>query len=365
MDKLEKYRNIMNSRERYHAITHYEPFDRLFHWEMGPYEKTTKRWQREGMPKDKSLAELAGYDPLVGAPVNLGLIPAINYEVLDETDEYRIYRDGDGGIKKIRKDTPPPAMPQYLRFSLQTRDDWKNDFVRRLDPNDPKRIAKNWDELKEQYRNRDYPLGVNAGSLFGWLRNWMGVENITVMLYDDPAFVHEMMDYIADFVVEVLKKVVFDVDFDYAQMWEDMAYKAGSLISPKHVREFMMSGYRKITDLLHSAGIDIIMLDSDGNVEELIPLWLECGINFIYPMEVAAGMDVVQLRKKFGKDLIIGGGMDKRVLASNKDAIAEMVMSKKSVMLEGGYVPGVDHAIPPDISWENFTYYRKLLNGIV
>ncbi|MFQ6044371.1 MAG: hypothetical protein ACE5PV_26260, partial [Candidatus Poribacteria bacterium] len=151
----------MNSRERYHAITHYDNFDRLFHWEMGPYEETTKRWQREGMPKDKSLAELAGYDPLVGAPVNLGLIPSINYEVLDETDEYRIYRDGDGGIKKIRKDTPPPAMPQYLRFSLQTRDDWKNNFVRRLDPNDPKRIAENWDELKEQYRNRDYPLGVN------------------------------------------------------------------------------------------------------------------------------------------------------------------------------------------------------------
>ena len=127
----------------------------------------------------------------------------------------------------------------------------------------------------------------------------------------------------------------------------------------------MMPGYRKITDLLHSAGIDVIMLDSDGNVEELIPLWLECGINFIYPMEVAAGMDVVQLRKKFGKDLIIGGGMDKRILASNKDAIFEMVMSKKSVMLEGGYFPGVDHAIPPDISWENFTYYRQLVNSIV
>ena len=113
------------------------------------------------------------------------------------------------------------------------------------------------------------------------------------------------------------------------------------------------------------AGIDIIMLDSDGKVEELIPLWLECGINFIYPMEVAAGMDVLQLRKEFGQDLIIGGGMDKRILASNKEAIYEMVMSKKELMLAGGYVPGVDHAIPPDISWENFMYYRQLLNAIL
>jgi len=354
----------MNSRERYYAVTHYHPFDRLFHWEMGPYEETTKRWQRECMPQDKSLRELAGYDSLGHAPINLGLIPGFTYEALNETGEYRIYRDGDGVIKKIRKDTPPPAMPQYLEFPLQNRDDWK-DFAKCLDPDDPKRIPANWDELKEQYKNRNYPLGINAGSLFGWLRNWMGVENITVMFYDDPALVHEMMDYIANLVVEVLKKVVFDVDFDFAQMWEDMAYKSASLISPKHVREFMMPGYRKITDLLHSAGIDIIMLDSDGNVEELIPMWLECGINFIYPMEVAAGMDVIHLRKRFGKDLIIGGGMDKRILASNKDAIHEMVMSKKDLMLEGGYVPGVDHAIPHDISWENFTYYRQLLNSIL
>lgn len=354
----------MNSRERYYAITHYESFDRLFHWEMGPYEDTTKRWHQEGMPQDTSLATLAGYDPLGHAPIGLGLIPGFSYEVLEEKGEYRIYRDGDGVLKRIRKDTPPPAMPQYLKFPLQTRADWKEIFVPRLDPNDPKRIPDNLDELKQQYQNRDYPLGINAGSLFGWLRNWMGAENITVMLYDDPAFVHEMMDHIADLVVTVLKKVVFEIDFDFAQMWEDMAYKSASLISPKHVREFMMPGYRKITDLLHSAGIDVIMLDSDGNVDELIPLWLECGINFIYPMEVAAGMDVVHLRQKFGKHLIIGGGMDKRILASDKDAIYEMVMSKKALMLEGGYVPGVDHAIPPDISWDNFMYYRQLLNNI-
>jgi len=353
----------MNNKERYYAITHYQPFDRLFHWEMGPYEETTKRWQREGMPKDKSLAELAGYDAFGHAPIGLGLIPGFSYEVLDEEGEYRTYRDGDGVIKKIRKDTPPPAMPQYLKFPLQTREDWK-DFKERLDPNNPHRIPDNWDELKKTYQNRDYPLGINAGSLFGWLRNWMGVENIAVMLYDNPALVQEMMDHIAELVVEVLKKVVFEVDFDCAVMWEDMAYKAGSLISPEHVRQFMMPGYRKITDLLHRSGIDIIMLDSDGDVEELIPLWLECGINFIYPMEVAAGMDVIRLREKFGKDLIIGGGMDKRILASNKEAIFEMVMSKKDLVLSGGYVPGVDHAIPPDISWENFMYYRQLLNSI-
>jgi uroporphyrinogen decarboxylase len=107
-----------------------------------------------------------------------------------------------------------------------------------------------------------------------------------------------------------------------------------------------------------------MMLDSDGNVEELIPCWLEVGINFIYPMEVAAGMDVVALRRKFGKQLLIGGGMDKRVLASNKPAIKRMVEEKTPLMKEGGYVPGCDHAMPPDIPWENYLYYRQLLLSV-
>ncbi len=145
----------MNSKECYQAITHYQPFDRLFHWEMGPYEETTKRWQQEGMPKDQSLASLAGYDALAHAPINLGLIPGFSYEVLDEVGEYRIYRDGDGVIKKIRKDTPPPAMPQYLKFPLQTREDW-NDFKKRLDPNNPHRIPGNWDELKKGVRSKEH-----------------------------------------------------------------------------------------------------------------------------------------------------------------------------------------------------------------
>ncbi|MFW6163468.1 MAG: uroporphyrinogen decarboxylase family protein, partial [Planctomycetota bacterium] len=154
---------------------------------------------------------------------------------------------------------------------------------------------------------------------------------------------------------------VFDVQFDFAVMWEDMAYKTASLISPGHVRRMMLPNYRKVTDLLHRAGIDIVMLDSDGNVEELIPLWLEAGINYIYPMEVAAGMDVVRLREKFGRDLIMGGGMDKRILASTPEAIDGMIDAKRDLILEGGYVPGCDHALPPDIPWANFLHYRERL----
>jgi len=354
----------LNGRERWHATNNYEPFDRPFRWEMHPYPEAVRRWEREGMPPDEYLENLVGYDRFERAPISAAPCPAFVREDLEYQDDYIIYRDGDGVIKKIRRDATPPAMPQYVRYPIQTRGDW-NEFKKRLDPNSPRRFPLWWDSLKKMYENRDFPLGIHAGSMFGRLRNWMGIERISTALYDDPKWIQEMMDYMADFFYAIVEKVVFDIQFDYALLWEDMAYKTASIISPRHFRDFMMAGYKKITELLHKAGITIIALDSDGNVEELIPLWLECGINFIYPMEVAAGMDVVALRRKFGRDLRMGGGMDKRILArGDKRDIEKMVMRTRHLMLEGGYVPGVDHAIPHDVSWTSFKYYRDLVNQI-
>ena len=140
-----------------------------------------------------------------------------------------------------------------------------------------------------------------------------------------------------------------------------MAYKTSSLIDPALYRQIFLPHYRRITDCLHAAGIDVLMLDSDGMVENLIPCWLDVGINCIYPMEVAAGMDVVALREEFGQELLMAGGMDKRVLATSREAIKHMVDETIPLMIEGGYMPGCDHAIPPDIPWENYRYYRQLL----
>jgi uroporphyrinogen decarboxylase len=355
----------VNSRERYSAVTHFQPSDQLFRHEMGPYGETLKRWRTEGLPPDDDHRRIVGYDRFEVAPVRVGMAYGFDCETLEHADRYELYRDADGVIKRKLRDAPAPAMPQYVEFPLKDRRIWRRDFLPRLSPDSPCRIPLHWESLKTQYAVRDFPLGVNAGSIFGWLRNWMGVENIAVMLYDDEAFVQEMMDHVGNLVVEVLRKVVFEVRFDFAVMWEDMAYKTASLISPRHVRRLMMPNYRKITDLLHQAGIDVIMLDSDGNVEELIPLWLEVGINYIYPMECAAGMDVVKLRRQYGRNIIIGGGMDKRILATgDRGAIDAMIDQKRDLILEGGYVPGCDHAIPPDISWSAFQHYRQRLAEI-
>ena len=155
-----------------------------------------------------------------------------------------------------------------------------------------------------------------------------------------------------------------DIDVDVAFFWEDMAWKGGSMISPQMFREFMMPHYKRVTELFRSKGTDIIMVDSDGDINELIPLWLECGVNGMWPLEVQAGMDAVELRKKFGKKCILWGNLDKKALAQGREAIKEEIDKKVPVLIaEGGYLPGPDHLVPDDVSLENFRFYLDYLRS--
>jgi uroporphyrinogen decarboxylase len=213
--------------------------------------------------------------------------------------------------------------------------------------------------------SKSEPISLEVGSFYGFLREWVGSERILYMFYDDPVLIEDMMEQVLYLEIEVIKRTLKDIKVQQVTFWEDMCYKAGPLISPAMVRKFMMPRYKKITDLLHSYGVDVIYLDSDGNVEQLLPLWLEVGINLIWPFEVAAGNDVVALRKQYGRDLIIAGGIDKRALTKGKEAIREEVMSKVPFLLEmGGYFPSVDHAVPPDVTFENYCYYINLMREV-
>jgi uroporphyrinogen decarboxylase len=193
----------------------------------------------------------------------------------------------------------------------------------------------------------------------------MGLERLLYTFYDDPNLIEDMMEQVCYLETEIIKRVVKDIRVDMVYCCEDMAFKTGPMISPDMMRKFMMPRYQKIMDVLHSGGVDVIWLDCDGNANELIPLWLECGINFHWPLECAAGNDAVALRKKYGKDIILGGNIDKRALLKGKDAIREEVMSKVPFLLEsGGYFPGVDHLVSPDVSLENYRYFLNTMREV-
>jgi len=256
-------------------------------------------------------------------------------------------------------------MPKYLDYPVKDRATW-NEYKKRLDPNTPERWPSDWNAFVKKTNSEDAPTMLHLSGFFGMLREWMGLENLLYTFYDDPELIEDMMDQLLYLDMEVAKRALKDLRIEFVRFWEDMAYKSGSLISPDMFKKFMIPRYKKITDFLHSQGIDILFVESDGNINELIPIWLEeCGINLHNPLEVAAGMDAVTLRKKYGKDLILCGNIDKRVFAKGKDAIREEVMSKVPFLLAtGGYFPGLDHAIPPDISLENYRYFINLLREI-
>jgi uroporphyrinogen-III decarboxylase len=170
-----------------------------------------------------------------------------------------------------------------------------------------------------------------------------------------------MMDQRVEVMLAILERVLEDVELDAFGFWEDMAYKTGPLLAPDMFKEFMLPRYRIICDYLHSQGVDVIGVDSDGDVRDLIPLWMKAGLNGIWPMEVQANMDVVDTRRKYGRRLVIFGGIDKRALAKGPEEIEKEVDRVWPVVESGGYIPHTDHSIPPDVSWDNFQHYSRYI----
>jgi len=382
----------ISPKERFLDICRFERPGDLFTFDKF-WPETLEEWVKQGAPKEiigprflydyfefdhrHSLTQVkSGIDAAMAyQPSGLGygitrwqrtpVVPSYEPRIILEDERTVTFTNGDSQTLRVFKDNLT-RMPIYLDWPVKDRATW-NELKKRLDPNTPARWPSDWKAYVQEINKlgEEIPISLEVGGFYGYLREWIGSERILYMFYDDPGLIEDMMEQILYLEIEVIKRTLKDIKVQEATFWEDMCYKSGSLISPAMVREFMMPRYKKITDLLHSCGVDVIFLDSDGNVEQLIPLWLEVGINFIWPFEVAAGNDAVALRKKYGKDLIIGGTIDKRALAKDKKAIKEEVMSKVPFLLEqGGYFPSVDHLVPPDVIFENYCYYINLMREV-
>jgi uroporphyrinogen-III decarboxylase len=154
----------------------------------------------------------------------------------------------------------------------------------------------------------------------------------------------------------LIEKTLPGLDVDVAWWWEDMCYNRGPLISPKLFKELMVPRYRRITDTLRKHGIDINILDCDGNIHELVPGWLEGGINVMFPIE-SAHTDVMKLREEFGKDVLLIGAVDKRALIKGREAIDQELARLQPLVEKGGYIPTVDHRVPADVTFDHYLYY--------
>lgn len=358
----------MNARDRFLATMRYEPLDRPVLWEWGPWGITVKRWQQEGGFEGYP-PELQECDPRQGAGVQSGFVPGFERRVVEDDGRTVLHVNEKGQLLRNMHNAEE-SMPEFVDYPVKNREDW-DALLSRMDPTSPERYPSDWDDrVKRWNSDRSAPLGIGGGrddGLFSYIREIMGAERALLLLHDDPRLAHDIMEYRTEFMMRLMERALREAKPDWVIFWEDMAYRTASLISPAMFREFMLPRYKRLAEFAGSLGVDILFVDTDGCVDELIPLFLEAGIRGIYPMEVNAGMDVAALRRKYGKELLMYGGVDKRALALGPEAIDAELARCVPVALEGGYIPTVDHSLPPDISYANFQYYwqrKKQMLGI-
>ncbi len=358
--------STLTLRERWNRTMHFQPVDRIPNMEFGYWDETLPNWHEQGLPKsvdtEKKAYAYFGIEDWGKAPVETMLFPRPEKIVVEETPDYIIYRDGDGALRHEQKGVIR-TIPHYLEYAIKDRADW-GPFRDRLDPTAPGRYPENWAECVAEFKQRDYPLSIGIGSMIGRIRNWVGFENIALMAYDDPGLLEEMIEACCVCVCETIKPALDAVQFDFAAGWEDICFKNGPILSPAMFDRWIVPRYKRITDLLARHGIDVVWTDCDGNINLIMDQFLAGGINCMFPLEVASGSDPVALREKYGRRVLLHGGVDKMKLIVGPRAIEEELLRLKPVVEEGGFVPHIDHRCPANVTLENYKLYLRLKREI-
>ena len=329
------------------------------------WDSTHERWKRESGVRTLNLNAYFNIDSgFEYVPVPLGMVPPFERKVVAEESEFYVERDERGILMRQRRDKG--SMPQWLEHPVKGWEDWERIKRERLDPDHPSRYHTDLEAFEGYLKSTGSlaRLGYGFNGVFGTPRDLMGAEPLFVAFIDQPELVHDMMDYLTDFWIRIYDRVTERLKVDSIHLWEDMAGRQGSLISPKMVCDFMMPNYRKIREFADSKGIPLMSVDCDGDVSELVPIMIENGVNLFWPFEVQAGCDIEEYRRKYPR-LGIMGGLDKRALARDREAIECELARAERMLRQGGYVAGPDHLVPPDVSWDNYKYFMERLREIV
>jgi uroporphyrinogen-III decarboxylase len=298
-----------------------------------------------------------------GLGLNYGIDP-FDYKVIEDTPEHVIARHSDGVIRKSSK--VGECISQDIEPFLKDRQSW-NEFKKRYE--DKMRgvpiYPADWKERKKKFNNRDFALCFMGGSLFAWPRMWMTLENLSLMQYEDPALLEEIIEYIAQHFMTTFERAVKEVEFDFVYLFEDCCFSAGPLMSPESFKSIWFKHYKTLIDFYRAHGVKHILLDSDGKTDQLIPMWLEAGVDIAFPIEVGTWKgDVNKLRAEFGKDLRMLGGVDKLVISHGEAAIRKELQRVEKLARGGGYIPIPDHRIPPDVSLKDMQNYCRIFREI-
>lgn len=344
------------SREEYIEIMTFGDFERPMFCELfGPLVGLPEEWKAQGASDDEINMTAFDFDYMnVELIMSSGFINGQKPVVLEETDEHRIERDEMGRTVKLCKGAATIALP--MDYPVKDMDSWLKmkphyEFSEeRVDRDELERIKK----LQDQ--GHMIVFAIPGG--FDEPRQLLGEEELCLCYYEDPELMEDIMATLIDTSMKVLERVTDVLTVDQLSVHEDMAGKSGPLIGPGLIEEFIKPYFSKVWDLASSTGTKIFDMDSDGMMTPVIDAFLDCGLTGMFPMEPAAGMDVVDVRKKYGKRLAMKGGIDKHVLRKDKAAILkELEYKLQPMMQEGGMVFALDHRIPNGTPLENYRYY--------
>ncbi len=357
----------MNDRERILAVLNYQRYDRLPVVHFGVLGDTLNKWEREGhidlaqLPPigdasvgEDELSRLLGFDGnyhRVFGP-NSRLDPAFERRVLENLPGgHRKVLTGTGAVV-IESDDNQSIAP-HVDHILKTRRDWEREFLPRLQyapqrvhgagVNAGGRMCSFAEGGRDYLLQPERPTHIllHAGSLYGVLRDYLGIENLCYLLADDAGLVDEMIRVNAELCYQCTEAALASgIRFDLGHFWEDIAFKNGPLVNPAVLAAKVGPHYRRIVELLNHHGVDLVSLDCDGDIDRLVPVWLEAGVNVMFPIEVGTWQaSFGPWRERYGRQLRGVGGMDKRVFSRDFAAVDSEVERLKGLVDLGGYLP--------------------------
>jgi len=353
----------MNDRERFQRVMRYEPVDRLPALVVEPYEvEALARWRTEGLPEGADVCDCLGLSPLQYAPIDLGPHPGFEPVVLADDGAYETVVTYLGAT--IRRDKAHPTMLYgHVDHPVKTLADWR-EYRRRFRPEG--RIPANWQsEIVPQLQASARPVGLCPFPFFFRLGFYtMGMERFLSGFYEQPDLMHAMFAFWAEFITETIRPVLGTMQFDFAVFGEDLAGKNGPLISPRLYDEFWRPYQEPLLRLLRDSGIPVIAQWSAGQFDALLPSMLDQGFNAIWPLEVMAGNDPMALRRHFGRDLLMIGGIAKEAVIAGPEAIDANLERLAPLIADGGFVPALDDMGAPDMPFAHYRYLAERLRAL-
>ncbi len=325
----------------------------------GPWATTIRRWRREGMPDYLDASDYFGFDKwtTLGADNS----PRFPSKTLEETEDYTIYTTSSGGVRKSFKNQE--STPEIIDWAIKTKDDWYKKIKPRLEP-DFTRM--DWASMLAQYQTaREEGRLLVLGGVHGYdlVQSYMKSDSLLMAMAEDPAWVREMFTTHVELMIESAKLMIEKgIRFDVLFTCNDMGYRNSSLFSPKTYRDVVFEGDQMLFGFCHDQGMKT-MLHSCGCVKELIPGLIEAGLDCLQPLEVKAGMDIVELKEKYGDELAFMGGIDVRAMADpDPSKIEEEIARKFEVaMKDGAYIYHSDHSVPDNVSFQQYQRVMQLV----